>query len=285
MGDNLGPKAPLAVCLALIHNNDARRTPIIRESVAALASKLAETRRVESVEISYQGVFELHAEGAAFRREVRYRILEYRWQKYRLLKPSLCRHLRRGMKDLLKKYVFARDASLERWRRDCAVETIVADKHVRAWDRFLESECDVLLCFEDDAVFRRTSFDDAAEALSLFETLMAKNEHVYADLAGGVAVSALRLDRLRVTNDSFATHYAKMVTNTACAYALSRGLAADFRSILTDKPGLRLVAVDWMLNRLLMELERAGIRGACFHTEPPIVDHGSFTGAFEPWRK
>lgn len=161
---------------------------------------------------------------------------------------------------------------------------MVTDKHIRAWAAFLDAGGDFLICFEDDAVFKEDSIQRVADLLG---TLAHKDPSslVYVDLAGGCRLEELRIDKLESRRDASFRYYCKPVTNTACAYLLSRPLVAHFHDTLTRRPWLRLIGVDWMMNKLLMLIEKGGIQCHCMHADPTIFKHGSTTGEYAPWTR
>jgi hypothetical protein len=274
----------LSVCLALIHNNNEERNSRIRPALAELSSALSPACNVQLIEVAYQAQLRLHTTYLAFKRDAMYQVLAYQWKKYRRLPASIYRETIDAFKFLRKKYLGGNRDVVDRWRRSSAIETIVSDKHIRAWDIFLESDCDIVICFEDDAVFHADSIDKLK--LVLREVAMSpRSANVYVDLAGGCALSDLFIAQLVQKRNEVFTYYEKAVTNTACAYLLSRPLAAAFREILTTMPALRLIGIDWMMNRLLMELETQGASCVCFHTDPTALKHGSVVGDFTAWER
>lgn len=76
----------------------------------------------------------------------------------------------------------------------------------------------------------------------------------------------------------------KPVTNTTCAYLISRELITKFNAILTTKPWLRLIAIDWMINSLFISMGKDVSRVVCMHADPTVVNHGSKTGEYSSWQ-
>lgn len=158
---------------------------------------------------------------------------------------------------------------------------VLTDKHIRAWATFLDTDADFLLCFEDDAVFK----DDSVQRLAgLLDRLVRKNPHgshlVYVDLAGGLSREALRVDELQTGKDDSFRYYRKPVTNTTCVYLMSRSLVSVFHEMLTRRPWLRVIGIDWMINALFMLMEKANLQCECMHADPTIFRHGSVTGEY-----
>lgn len=76
---------------------------------------------------------------------------------------------------------------------------------------------------------------------------------------------------------------AKPVTNTACAYLMSRPLVIIFLDILTKRPLLRLIGVDWLMNKLFISMAKNEMECACMHANPTIFKHGTTTGNYVAW--
>ena len=157
---------------------------------------------------------------------------------------------------------------------------VLTDKHIRAWAAFLETGGDFLICFEDDAMFKDDSNQRVAD---LLDTLSRKNcdTPIYVDLAGGCELDELKIGNLETGRDASFRFYSKPVTNTACAYLMSRSLVTSFYEIVTRRPWLRLIGADWMINKLLMLMESDGVTCDCMHAEPTIFKHGSATGEYQ----
>jgi GR25 family glycosyltransferase involved in LPS biosynthesis len=160
----------------------------------------------------------------------------------------------------------------------------VTDKHIRAWSAFLESDADYLLCCEDDVIFKE---DSVQRVNDLLEMLIRRqgDAPIYIDLAGGCRFDEIKIDALEVGRDASFRFYSKPVTNTACAYLMSRSLVVAFHEILTRKPWLRLIGVDWMMNKLFMLMENDGVACACMHADPTIFKHGTTTGDYVAWER
>jgi hypothetical protein len=274
----------LRLCVALIHNNNEQRNALVRPNIARLRAELSAHFIVETLEVSFQTSIQPHDILLALRRDIVNRHLEYEWRQYRQLKSSVFRELRDSFKPLAKKYLSRDIKSRDRWRRSSAIEVTVTDKHIRAWDRFLELDFDFLICVEDDAVFKPDSIEQFEAVMQEIATLEPRS-NLYVDLAGGCSLSDLRITQLVQRKKGFLTFYERAVTNTACAYLLSRPLVTSFKAALIRAPAMRLISIDWMINKLLMELYRTGGSCVCFHADPTVFKHGSTTGDFQAWER
>jgi hypothetical protein len=148
--------------VALIHNNDPQRVPILRENIRRVEHELGTKHEIQVTEISYQQEIEPHSKSVAFLRDIWYKALDLEWRKYIEAPLERGRWFREATTALYRRYWINNNSDVERWRRSSAIETVVTDKHVRAWDGFLETRADALIVFEDDAVFRDSSIAHSA---------------------------------------------------------------------------------------------------------------------------
>lgn len=271
-----------SVLIALIHNNNQERNSIIRQNLKKLNNILSDKFIVSKVEISYQpNVMPLNTL-ASLRLELIYLRLENNWSKYRLIKiTTIKKYLRLLMSliDLLKKYSLNLNNYRIKWQKSNAIEMCVTDKHIRAWDVFLESDYESLLMFEDDAIFKLDSYDKLLHSLSVSKKI-AKDTLLFADLAGGLPLEDLGISHLVKERKDGITIYSKPVTNTACGYLLNRSIVEEFRRLILIYPNYRLLGIDWMINQLLIDIDLRKKKTFCFHFEPTALNHGSFTGKY-----
>jgi hypothetical protein len=273
-------KRDRSICLALIHNNNERRNAHIQPYLNQLQSQLSQRYSVNLIEVSVQSDIQPHGVSMAFLRDAIYQMLDREWRRYRGLPVRfLPLHIARFLGSSVKKY--ARGAPS--WKRNSSVEMVVSDKHLRAWAAFLDHGGDCLICFEDDAVFNNDSIDRLTTLLDeLFPSQL--DRPMYVDLAGGCSLEALQIHNLEVSWDGSFRRYNKPVTNTACAYLLSRPLVAEFCGIIARRPWLRLIGIDWLMNALLMQMANDGVQCACLHADPTILKHGTTTGEYISWQ-
>lgn len=150
------------------------------------------------------------------------------------------------------------------------------DKHLRAWVDLLESDCDFVFIFEDDAQIRA----DEHETFSEFLPQILANEPMttnYVDLCGHFnfrehfpqfdrAVVQRRDDWFRVP----------LISNTSCAYIMSRPLAAAFLDLVMENPKLRRLNSDWAVNVLAANLQGV-MNPTCWMRIPGPVLNQSLT--------
>ena len=274
----------VSLFIALIHNNNVQRNAYIRPQLDKMAGTLGPYITSEKIEVSFQPEIKPHSIAMAFMRDLMYRKLDREWHRYRLLKPlTLVRDIVGFLKGAFIKYIVERKGIGASWQKNSAIEVMVTEKHVRAWGRFLDSGADFLICFEDDAVFKDDSVQKTKELLGLL-TQRNLDARIYVDLAGGCKLGELKIDNLESSQDASFKIYSKPVTNTACTYLMSRALVVDFHSMLTRRPWLRLLGIDWMMNSLFIQMKNDGRECFCMHAAPTTFKHGTTTGEYVSWQ-
>lgn len=148
----------------------------------------------------------------------------------------------------------------------------------------MASSNDYLMVLEDDAVFEAGNNPVLDEALERAAG-RPPGTYFYMDLAGGLSHRDLGVVELIGSRSEGMIEFTKPTTNTACAYLIDRPTAAKFLSMLDTKPWYRTLAIDWLLNMIMVDMTRHAERLACWHADPPVLGHGSFTGAFAPWQR
>ena len=273
-----------SIFIALIHNNNMERNAYIRPQLDKMANTLSSVIISERMDISFQPEIKPHGIGMALLRDAMYKKIDREWYKYRLLKPPLLvLDMARFLKISFMKYIVNKNNIGFIWQKKSAVEVIVTEKHIRAWGGFLDSDADFIMCLEDDVVFNSDSVEKIKDLIGL---LLKKDvdTQIYVDIAGGCKLDELRIDNLQSSENDFFKFYKKPVTNTACAYLMNRQLAVTFHSIITRRPWLRLLGIDWMMNSLFVSMENNKIKSFCMHSVPSIFKHGTTTGEYVSWQ-
>ena len=273
----------LSVCIALIHNNNATRNAYVRPEIDKLINNLDQKISTYKIEIAYQPNLISHNLQMALKRDFLYYAINLKWRDYRFLKKRFFLEPAYFAMKILQKYLVRYKTEAKRWMKNSFIEVVVTDKHIRAWIQFLESGGDYLVVFEDDVVFK----DDSSKRLnSLFNELLVnhKQKKCYVDLAGGVEPASLKVSALESFRNNQYRYYIKPVTNTACAYLMSKELVAVFVATITSKPWLRLIGIDWMMNNLFVLNQDQMNKSICMHSDPTIFNHGSTTGEYMSWQ-
>ena len=273
----------ISVCLALIHNNNITRNAYIRPEMEKLLKGLESHISGNKIEVSFQPEIVLHSVPMAFMRDIIYRKLGCEWHRYRQLKPRRLRDIIGFLKSSYFKYIVGRNEICKQWRKNSAIEMMVTEKHIRAWGAFLDTDADFLICFEDDAIFKDESVHKINGLLNKLDEDYPEMP-CYIDLGGGCKLSDLMIGGLENSQDESYRYYSKPVTNTACAYLMSRPLVTTFHAIITRKPWLRLIGIDWMMNSLFLSMENEEKKCICMHADPTILKHGTTTGEYVSWQ-
>jgi hypothetical protein len=257
---------------ALIHNGSTERLDVIRPRLAKVAEEFSSVIQ----EVFWQPLLST-ADYALPQRMFRNRAFD------RLHRRQVRFRSRRAPKSTVRQfvgpvagYLLGRSAATP--FEETVVEQALTDKHIRAWSTFLDSDADILIVLEDDAVIPP---DAVSRIRALFRAeLNAGNGPLYVELAGGFRLSELcPPEDLREVGPGLVRTRVPF-GNTTCGYALSRALAAEMLTELTWKPRLRHMGPDWLVNELLMRIHlRTPVD--CVHTEPTILGHGSFLGTHE----
>lgn len=268
----------VAIALAHIHNHNAERNDRLLPSLAAFAADLAVDFDVERFSIAHQPQpLPPLSPLQSLRRDLRNEVIGRAWARYRDIPTPGVKTYLHVLKRLLLRYVFDRAGEGARRRRVGAIEIVLTDKHLRAWDRFLDSDADLMIVFEDDAFFGDASVAHLRLALRTAQSLGAERP-LYADLAAGAALGRLRVDKLMARREQPLLFFSRPVTNCTGAYLVNRPAVSAFRALVLANPLYRLISADWLLDQLFMDLEAARVPMNCFHFDPPALIHGSSDG-------
>lgn len=264
------------IALALIHNNDVARNACARPQLEALREALARSSDVSLTEVAFQPQqVEPISTSMSMYREISNAYNDISWQRYRESRVTYVKTIFRLLRRLARLYIFRGDAFHRRLRAS-AIEVILTDKHIRAWGQMLDGDADVLIVSEDDAIFHKESIDLVCDAV-VRAVEGDPSAALYVDLAGGISLTRLGVGRLISSVQGRIVVFERPVTNTTCAYLVNRAAVSVFHGYLINKPNYRLISVDWLLNRLFMDMRADKRRCACFHFDPPALVHGSIS--------
>lgn len=272
------------ISIALIHNHNCQRNNYLFPYLKSLQTVISNHHSTSLFEISSQPDIVPLSLSLAVSREFSYWWLSRKWKNYCLVRTwPLYSDIVRPLKNVLKKYIFTTSKNRIRMLRHGRIEMVVTDKHMRAWKEFFRKEDDLLICFEDDAVFKENSIRRVVKLIESVPNEITSSHGVYVDLAGGCSFKELHLDRIEYKKDNSFRYFIKPVTNTACCYMINRRVAEVFLSEIEKSPNLRLIGIDWLISQLFMKSE-ASLKCLCKHADPHILNHGSFTGQYFNWR-
>ena len=276
-------KEKINICFALIHNNDIERNGYLRPLLFELRNSIQENFEVTQIEVSNQSEFIPQAISIVIFKSFIYEKLDREWYRYRKIKPgNILLVAPYFIMENIMKYIFKRNIGTL-WNRRSFVETIITDKHIRVWNAFIETNCDYLFCFEDDVIFLNDSTKRICDLMDVLLNNMLKH-FAYVDLAGGCVLADLRISFLETHREGGFRYYSKPVTNTTCSYLLSKPLVSVFLGQLIKRPWLRLIAIDWMINKLFMLIVKNKVECLCMHADPTIFKHGTTTGSYTSWK-
>lgn len=269
----------MKIFVGLVHNNGEHVGEVKNEIEKLKNELLNDGDEVAISYSSYQPIVYKHNVIRLLKRRFEYFKLGLRWNNYRKGKNGFVFFMVSFLE-------FIKVKNLKKLARNSLIETYVTDKHLRLWFSAIE-DSDFIVIFEDDVVFKKESVKEMAKIVDFAKN--SKDNVFYFDLAGGLPISVLgvgKLKDLEFKNDQLfgigAVQYKKIVTNTACGYMLSRELLEYFLLILIENPYYRDTGIDWLINRLAMHVENKEIKS--MHFNPPIFNHGSFTGEHQSWQ-
>lgn len=161
--------------------------------------------------------------------------------------------------------------------------------HMRLLQDFLESGKNVGLIFEDDAGFE-TSEELIAVIFNLVNFVESKNmKACFIDISDSFSFEELGVQHLVIQSNLpeaqkrfFGNEMCQMTrpcTNCCCAVMYNRNMANLFFTGLKRMsiiPGKRIIAIDWSLNSILLEIARSQNNIDCFHLYPGLFPQLSF---------
>lgn len=272
----------MKITLTLIHNNDKKRISNIQPYIEKLLNLLSDKHKTNYYEVSFQPEIKPINLLSSIKRDLLYWKLGRSWEKYRKIKnKNIFSSIRILIFKLFKIYLNKKNRLNH--LRSGNIEMIVTNKHIQAFQIALQEETDYLIIFEDDAVFKE---DSIKKIYNLVNKLGGgKKELTYIDLAGGCKLDDLKINKLESKKDKYFRYYDKPVTNTACSYIISHNLLKHFNQLLISKPMLRYIGIDWMMNKLFIEIDKEKKYIDCRHSDPTFLNHGSVTGDFKAWER
>ncbi len=274
----------MKIALCLIHNHDPERLARIRPDIAALQSALSKKYEVKTFEAAWQPDKAPLSIVQALMRTITFCRSEFGLRRKNGDPTGLRQIYRSFIWRFFNEAISIVGGGKDGTRTSLMIQAAITDKILRNLSNALDWQADLIISFEDDAVFRESSI---AKVTGLVDRIRAlpQNELFYADIAGGLNHGWLdNPDHVDHTEDGLA-FYKDFQVNTTCVFAINYGLAAAFLQVLTANPNYRRLPIDWLFDRLIVDLKKSGRTGTCCHFSPPAIDHGSFTGAFDAWER
>lgn len=162
------------------------------------------------------------------------------------------------------------------------IEQRVTSKHIAAWRSLEVSDHGVAIVLESDASWIPGTSQRIAGIAQRVDPLLA----TYVNFAGGLHETELLIARLRTVDrpmDEGLSTFTRPVSNTSCAYLVSRTLAGEFLTYLGANAAHASLGVDWLVNAIFMDVKARGVSIVCAHAEPPLLLHGSQVGLTRSW--
>lgn len=261
------------VLLAAIHNGELPSAPAQR-LIDAFGSEFDFLEVSDQPEISANIDHQVLGDWATRQWE-----LESQWRRY-LDQDSILRGIQGKVGERLWRIRLHLDkrTAADAWRSR-QIETFVSAKHAVAWRAFLEGSHDLLLVVESDATLLPETQDGVTRILDRIDL----TQPVYVNLAGGLDPSDLGLDAFRVSSDDVASTYERAVSNTSCAYLVTRPMVELIVRHIDSAPDDATLGIDWIFNAVFLEASGSPQPVHCMHADPPVVGHGSRTGITESW--
>lgn len=266
------------ILISLIHNNNQDRLSYIKPKIEKLIDLIGYNHKVDLIESSYQPSIKGISFATFFIKEIIFFILDRKWTKYRGYKekPFIIK-FPFFMLILLKKIFNKKEYN--NLKRVYEIEIYLNNKHTKSYLYAIENKYDYLFVFEDDVIFK----DDSLEKFSSFiDSLpIPRNDFLYVDMAGGLNLEDLRIDKLNYKNDNLFKYFSKSVTNTSACYLMNMRQFEYSYFVILQNPLFRYLPSDWLLNAIFIKQEKDQIKTDCFHFYPSIFSHGSIDGYYK----
>ena len=276
-------KNVLPLSLVRIHNNEPSQGSV--ES-AELISRIASSQSfsVQTVEVSEQPTLLTLPQFNHPRRELvgrrnRQRKLELSWYIYLGSKFLLIKRI----KSLIGQSIFVVAVIVDRNKlaqelRIMQIERFVTAKHVKGLRDSAKLGAAISFVLEVDAIAHENSIWQIEE---IFDLLSTNSDHsVYFNVAGGLDQEDIGISGLARRHSSSVDSFETAVSNTSCAYAINEIFLNDFLKFIDSNPNVLNFGIDWVFNSFFLNLDNKVV---CFHSSPPALSHGSFTGKSESW--
>ena len=161
------------------------------------------------------------------------------------------------------------------------IESLVMQKHIKAWEHFLKSNKKIMIIFEDDAICKKDAERRLIDVLGSLKNIDFEN--IYIDLAGGLNLyDVIPKSKIQQTQNDF-TLVKGIYTNTACSYLIHQNLTRLLFKEYQKTKMNEFFPIDHLINKLAMNINRSqNIFSIHFHK--PLFTHGSFKGNIKSWQ-
>ena len=264
------------VVMGLVHHEDALRTQSQRDQAVVLEQGLSESgfRVINAEEFRQQLLDPADASFFSLRSSVFRRMWAQEIHHLREIRrrrgSRLTIPFRKRRQALGRVFSLVRDrGSLDHAFRRLEIEAALSLKHVRIWNRVVDSDAMGALVLEDDFYLRKESSpaDVASRVRAGFP------DHDLIDLAGGLTRESLGLPESQGQDLSLPF----LVANTTCAYFISKRACHALVEMVASNNELLYLAPDF----LITELNTTNFEGSTLLPYDLPLVHGSRDGTVE----
>lgn len=273
-----------SILITLVHYHNVERTRTARKVIDDLAALIGDQFKVAVSEVAYQPANSPVSNAVARQKALLFRRVVRQWDTYMGYdQPLWWVKLFYYLAHLAHHQIFSPKMT-KNHRLQITKELSITNKHLMAWNSFLESGKDLLLVFEDDVILDPGRLPELKRFFSHLHNMQFDQEKpLYIDVAGGMPQDKLNAYHLKVSSENGMDIYSKPLTNTVCGYIVNAKLAGIFWDILLKNPHLRLLNADWLVNHLFMNMFEQDISCTCVHANPSIFIHGSAQDIYSSW--
>jgi len=264
------------VVMGLVHHEDALRTQSQRDQAVVLEQGLSESgfRVIKAEEFRQQLLDPADASFFSLRLSVFRRMWAQEIHHLREIRrrrgSRLTIPFRKRRQALGRVFSVVRDRdSLDHAFRRLEIEAALSLKHVRIWNRVVDSDAMGALVLEDDFYLRNES--SPADVASLVRAGFP--DHDLIDLAGGLTRESLGL--LESQGQDLSLPF--LVANTTCAYFISKSACHALVEMVASNNELLYLAPDF----LITELNTTDFEGSTLLPYDLPLVHGSRDGTVE----
>ena len=268
----------MKLMVALIGNGNVDRDDLVLETAGIIRKSIPANWELEHRTISWQPISHQLAIGVRLARISAVARSVYRWELYRRITHRFSGTI--GFPNAilaLTAYLFSQVFNWGKEGESGFRHIQLTRKHILAWEGFLNSDFDYLVCLEDDAF---PLAECGAKLKTLFDRLHGDDDCLYTLLSRGVDQELLKF------HDRESNHFADTLfeppvahTNTTAGYLLSRGMAERFLVEMQNFPTSSLVNIDFLINYLFSRLKSSRGKPSlmCWHFSDPPIDNASLS--------
>lgn len=269
-----------SIAIALVHNNDVNRSNYLLPLMAELEEKIGRKYKYFRFNSGFQPKLNGDTFWMSFLARYFLANTQIKWNSY--IQLNFIRQFIESIKIfslMICKFSFNNKEE----RKYTEIERYIAEKHIKSWSFFLESNANYLIVFEDDVIFKKNSIDKTLKTLDKVESC-GNHLPLYIDLAGGFSDEDIGIKNLIIQNQNGYSYFSRPATNTVCGYLINRSFAKILIKYINLDPKLLFLPIDWCINNIFIDLDKRSEIITCFHASPTIYIHGSMNRYYKEWR-